>query len=96
MFYESQTDGLSSQLQGLVKRIFHSPVLTDDLADLCQANSIKAKKVVHCMPTRWNSVTMMLKCAVYLRKALDKLVVQPRHNTSRSAQLKRFKLRNAE
>ena len=90
------TNTLSLQLQGLVKRIFHSPVLTDDLADLCHAKGIKAKKVVRCVPTRWNSVTMMLKRAVYLRKALDKLVVQPRHNTSRSAQLERFKLSNAE
>lgn len=48
------------------------------------------------VPTRWNSVAETLRRSLYLRLALEKLIVLERHNTDKSARLKRFKLRKEE
>lgn len=46
--------------------------------------------------TRWNSLTKVITRALYLRPALEKFVELSHHNTSRSARLRKFKLRAEE
>ena len=84
------------QLTKLAKRIFHASVLHEDLAESCIKAKIEPKNIVRSVPTRWNSVTKMLWRSLYLRLALEKLVAIEYHNTARSAQLKRFKLKKEE
>ena len=84
------------QLTKLAKRIFHSPVLHEDLAESCAKARIEPKNVVQSVPTRWNSVVETLRRSLYLRAALEKLIAIERHNTAKSARLKHFKLKKEE
>lgn len=84
------------QLTKLAKRIFHSSVLREDLAESCVKARIKPKNVVRSVPTRWNLVAETLRRSLYLCSALEKLVMIERHNTAKSVQLKRFKLKKEE
>jgi hypothetical protein len=86
----------STQLTQLAKRIFHSPVLHEDLTESCAKARIEPKNVMRSVPTRWNSVAETLRRSLYLRPALEKLVAIERHNTAKSARLKRFKLKREE
>ena len=79
-----------------MKRIFHSPVLREDLAESCAKARIKPKNVVRSVPTCWNSVAKTLQRSLYLRPALEKLIAIEHHNTMKSARLKRFKLKKEE
>ncbi|RDX54382.1 hypothetical protein OH76DRAFT_1341398, partial [Lentinus brumalis] len=83
-----------SKLHSLTKRIHNSPTLTDDLAELCKKHDRKPLKVIKSVPTRWNSVAMESKRAIYLRAPLDSLVTLPRHNSTRGRgrKLKSLKL----
>jgi hypothetical protein len=86
----------STQLTKLAKRIFHSSVLHEDLAESCVKARIEPKNVVRSVLTRWNSVAETLRRSLYLRLAIEKLVAIERHNTAKSARLKRFKLKKEE
>ena len=57
---------------------------------------IPSRQVIRSVPTRWNSVAEMVKRALELRKALDKLVELDRHNTVAKTRLRRFKLKTDE
>ncbi len=82
------------QLHALTKRVYNSPTLTNDLADLCTKARppLKPLRVVRSVPTRWNSVAMEAKRAVYLQPALDVLVRLDRHNPRHGKKLKALKL----
>lgn len=85
-----------TKITQLTKRIFHSPVLREDLNALCIKHKVPSKQVVRSVPTRWNSVAEMVKRALELRKALDKLVDMDRHNAVAKTRLRRFKLQPDE
>lgn len=55
-------------------------------------HGIKPLGVVRPVPTRWNSVAMTSKLAIYLERALNELVSMASHNRSRGAHLLCFKL----
>jgi hypothetical protein len=63
---------------------------------LCIKLKIPPKQVVRSVPTHWNSVAEMVKCALEIRKALDKLVDMERHNVVAKTRLRRFKLKSEE
>jgi hypothetical protein len=63
---------------------------------LCIKAKIEPKNVVRSVSTRWNSVAETLRRSLYLRPALEKLIAIERHNTAKSARLKRFKLKKDE
>ncbi|TFK80244.1 hypothetical protein K466DRAFT_504227, partial [Polyporus arcularius HHB13444] len=76
----------------LTKRIYHSPELTQELAELCEKEKIKPLRVVRSVPTRWNSVAAESKRAIELRVAIEALVNVGRHGRTRGTRLKRYKL----
>ncbi len=80
------------QVHSLMKKIFHSPVLREDLDALCRKHNIKPRGPIRSIPTRWNSVAMTSRRAIDLRPALDALTSKAAHNTSRGPRLLRFKL----
>ena len=76
----------------LAKRIFHSPLLRDDLATCCTRVKVEPKLIKRSVPTRWNSVAEMIESALYLRPALDRLVEMDRHNTVTKTRLRKLKI----
>ncbi|TDL14850.1 hypothetical protein BD410DRAFT_733533 [Rickenella mellea] len=84
------------QILGLAKRVFHSPLLRDDMKKLCVKFKIDYVVLMRAVPTRWNSVAMALKRALVLQPAIDKLVTMDQHNTSRGPKLKKYQLSKNE
>lgn len=84
------------QVKQLTKRVFHSPTLREDLQACCIKSKIEPKQVIRPVATWWNTVADMLKRALDLRKALDRLVDIDRHNSVAKTRLKRFKLKSDE
>ena len=76
----------------MTKRIFHSRVLRNELDRICKEKGIHPLGVVRSVPTRWNSVALVIKRALHLRLALDILAGLSAFNTSRGPRLLRFKL----
>jgi hypothetical protein len=84
------------QITKLAKRIFHSPLLTEDLEKCCIHAKIIPKRIKRSVATRWNSVAEMLCSALYLRDALDTLCVNEKHNMVKKTALRRLKLSKKE
>ncbi len=84
------------QVNNLTKRIFHSPILRKDLAELCKKHHLKPLGVVRPVPTRWNSVAMTSRRIIYLEPVIRELVTKASHNVARGPRLLRFKLSEAE
>ncbi|TDL13115.1 hypothetical protein BD410DRAFT_735692 [Rickenella mellea] len=85
-----------SQILALAKRVFHSPLLREELKKICVKIKIDYKILMRAVPTRWNSVAVALERAIYLQPALDKLTVMDQFNTSRGTKLKKYKLSKEE
>jgi hypothetical protein len=52
--------------------------------------------MIHDFSTRWNSMVLMLECALELREALNLLVVMEEHNEPSGLRLSQFKLLKEE
>ena len=76
----------------LAKRIFHSPLLREDLSMCCTRMKVEPKLIQRSVPTRWNSVDEMIESALHLRSALDRLVEMDRHNTVAKTRLRKLKI----
>jgi hypothetical protein len=80
----------------LAKRVFHSPLLRDDLAACCIRVKVEPKLIKRSVPTRWNSVAEMIESALHLRPALDRLVEMDRHNMVAKTRLRKLKILQKE
>ena len=80
----------------LAKRIFHSPLLRDDLSACCTRMHVDSKLIKRSVPTRWNSIAEMIESALHLRSALDRLVEMDWHNTVAKTCLQKLKILQKE
>lgn len=71
-------------------------MMSEDLAECCKKTDVAPKTIKRSVPTRWNSVAEMLRSAIHLHPALDKLVLLDRHNTNVKSRLKQYKLKKDE
>ena len=80
----------------LAKRIFHSPLLREDLSICCTHVKVEPKLIKRSVPTRWNLVAEMIESALHLQAALDRLVEMDRHNTVAKTHLRKLKILTKE
>ncbi len=85
------------QLLGLAKRAFHSPTIREDLKACCVAAEITPKQMKRAVATRWNSLAEAIHRALYLRKALDRLVSLTKYDKpKKNGGLRRYRLSDDE
>ncbi|KAF9013827.1 hypothetical protein BDZ89DRAFT_923691, partial [Hymenopellis radicata] len=67
------------------------------LGDLCEEEGLKVRKMIKRVATRWNTMHGVVKRALKLRPALDRLVMLPECNQGEAkTHLKRLRLTDAE
>lgn len=85
------------QLRALGKKFCNNDLLQEELAAFCRSEHITVKKMVRPVDTRWNTMCDVIVRAIELRPALDRLLVQPKHNKGPvKKQLGRLLLSSAE
>lgn len=85
-----------TKLKSLAFKIANSPTLSEALKDVCERVHIKPKRLKKNVSTRWNSTSELAASGLYLRPALDKLVLIAEHNRAGSARLRRFAMTDKE
>ncbi len=71
-------------------------LMQEELAAQCTLANIKPMKMVCAVATRWNLVHPILEWALYLRPALDRLIVLAQFNKVLKRKMLKFKLTPAE
>jgi hypothetical protein len=92
----SRTSQMAQQLQSLANKILNSPTIKANLQECCIWSQIKPALMIRDVSTRWNSTSELIGQALYLRPALQMLIIMCEHNKVRRVRLQRFQLSEAE
>jgi hypothetical protein len=95
-FFSSAHSQPVLQLRSLANKIVNSPTIKADLQECCVRSQIKPALMIQDVSTRWNSTSELIGRALYLRPALQMLVIMREHNKTRGVRLHRFQLSEAE
>ncbi|KAF9018888.1 hypothetical protein BDZ89DRAFT_914057, partial [Hymenopellis radicata] len=78
------------------RRVFNTQIMQEELAAQCTLAKLQPLKMIRAVATRWNSVHPVLERALYLKPAIDRLVVLPQFNKVPKRKMSKFKLTPAE
>ena len=82
----------------LSTKVWHSPLVREELAQLAGDAGINSETLVRAVKTRWNTVTEVFDRALDMRELLEALCNNPRFNKTkdRGLRLRRFLLSDEE
>ncbi|RPD53479.1 hypothetical protein L226DRAFT_466841, partial [Lentinus tigrinus ALCF2SS1-7] len=77
-------------------KVWHNPVIREELSKLAGGADLNASVLVRSVKTRWNTVTHVLERALEMQDVLDTLCNMAQFNRRTGARLRRFNLSEDE